>query len=432
MKSKADKRKEQGVRWRWAGAICLLLITAIMTFTVSTVHAAQANIAWDPPTTTTAGLGGYKLYIGNAPGVYSQSLDVGSATSYSLANLSDGTTYYITVASYDASGLEGIKATEISKAFPMRYTLTATSQTGGAINPVGVTGNRAISGTSVITSVTVDQGTNLSFSIVPDTGYVISDVKADGVSVGAVSSYTFNTISSDHTLSATFSAQSAPVTYTINASAGTGGGISPTGTLTLNSGASQAFTIAAAAGYRVADVKIDGASVGAVTSYSFANLSANHTISATFAQTPSSAVFAANCGGGAYTDGTGKVYQADAKFLGGTASTTSAAIGGTSDQPLYQSVRVGNSTYKIPVTNGNYLVTLKFAENIETAAGKRVFNIKMEGVTVVSNLDVFAKAGKNRAYDITVPIAVNDRELKIAFISKIGSAMISAISVAAQ
>jgi hypothetical protein len=48
------------------------------------------------------------------------------------------------------------------------------------------------------------------------------------------------------------------------------------------SGASRAFTITPATGYRVASVLVDGASVGAVTSYTFSNVRANHTISASF------------------------------------------------------------------------------------------------------------------------------------------------------
>ena len=57
----------------------------------------------------------------------------------------------------------------------------------------------------------------------------------------------------------------------------------------MNSGGSQSYTITPAAGYHVTDVLVDGSSVGAVTSYNFANLSNNHTISASFANTPPTA-----------------------------------------------------------------------------------------------------------------------------------------------
>ena len=73
-----------------------------------------------------------------------------------------------------------------------------------------------------------------------------------------------------------------PTTYTINVTAAANGSIAP-GTATVNSGASQTFTITPNTGYYVADVLVDGASVGAVTSYPFSNVTANHTIAASFA-----------------------------------------------------------------------------------------------------------------------------------------------------
>ena len=73
-----------------------------------------------------------------------------------------------------------------------------------------------------------------------------------------------------------------PTTYTINATAGTGGSISPSGAVTVNEGNSQTFTITPASGYAISDVKVDGRSVGAVSSYPFTNVTANHTIHASF------------------------------------------------------------------------------------------------------------------------------------------------------
>ncbi len=71
-------------------------------------------------------------------------------------------------------------------------------------------------------------------------------------------------------------------TYTINATAGTGGSISPSGTVSVNYGTNQTFTITASSGYSITNVLVDGSSVGAVASYTFPNVATNHTISATF------------------------------------------------------------------------------------------------------------------------------------------------------
>lgn len=70
---------------------------------------------------------------------------------------------------------------------------------------------------------------------------------------------------------------------TVFASAGTGGSISPSGAVAVACFASQGFTITPGAGYHVADVRVDGGSVGAVTSFAFNNVTANHTIAASFA-----------------------------------------------------------------------------------------------------------------------------------------------------
>jgi hypothetical protein len=72
-------------------------------------------------------------------------------------------------------------------------------------------------------------------------------------------------------------------TYTITTTAGTGGSISPSGSVSVNHGASQTFTITPNTNYGVASVLVDGNSVGVVTTYTFTNVTANRTIAATFA-----------------------------------------------------------------------------------------------------------------------------------------------------
>ena len=79
--------------------------------------------------------------------------------------------------------------------------------------------------------------------------------------------------------------------YTITATAGEGGSITPTGEVSVKEGASQTFTITASEGYAIADVLVDGQSVGAVDSYTFENITANHTIAAVFTRTASDVQF---------------------------------------------------------------------------------------------------------------------------------------------
>ena len=79
--------------------------------------------------------------------------------------------------------------------------------------------------------------------------------------------------------------------YTITATAGEGGSITPAGEVSVKEGASQTFTITASEGYAIADVLVDGQSVGAVDSYTFENVTANHTIAALFTRTASDVQF---------------------------------------------------------------------------------------------------------------------------------------------
>jgi len=230
------------------------------------------------------------------------------------------------------------------------YTITASAGIGGSISPSG--------------TVTVNSGADQIFAITPTTGYHIKDVKVDGSSVGAVNSYTFTSINSNHRISVEFvwtvdttppvieasaptevntptvtitgkvtdnvgvvsvwvgakKAEFAPdgtfsepvsldegintikvvafdtsgnkgekdltvtykKTFTIVSLAGHGGLISPSGTITVNSGDSMAFTITPNSGYKISLVKVDGISKGSISSYTFTNITSDHTIEVMF------------------------------------------------------------------------------------------------------------------------------------------------------
>ena len=152
----------------------------------------------------------------------------------------------------------------------------------------------------------MNHGENLAFTITPNTGYSITSVAVDGVSQGTISSYTFNNVSANHTISATFTAH----VYTISASAGSGGTISPSGNVTVSYGGSQTFVIIPNSGYAISDVLVDGVSQGVVGIYAFGNVTAHHTISARFSQITYTIQASAETGGtispsGAVTVGQG-------------------------------------------------------------------------------------------------------------------------------
>ena len=93
--------------------------------------------------------------------------------------------------------------------------------------------------------------------------------------------------------------------YTIKATAGAGGSISPSGSISVREGRDQTFTITPDKGYAVANVKIDGKSIGAVKSYTFENVSRTHTIEVIFMKAngnPQTGVFVDVATGSYYED----------------------------------------------------------------------------------------------------------------------------------
>ena len=215
--------------------------------------------------TASAGTGGSITPSGSVtvPNGGSQTFAITPATGYQIASvLVDGGSVGA-VASYVFTNVSANHT--IAAAFtPITHVITASAGTGGSITPSG--------------AVTVAHGGSLTFAITPATGYQIASVLVDGASVGAVASYVFSSVTANHTIAASFSA----ITYAITASAGTGGSITPSGAVSVAFGGSQTFTITAAPGYQIASVLVDGASVGTVSTYTFTNVTANHTIAASF------------------------------------------------------------------------------------------------------------------------------------------------------
>ena len=192
--------------------------------------------------------------------------------------------------------------------------LTAIAAPGWAFNGWG----GDISGVSNPASVVVNNDTSVTakFVALPDVGFYSVNIVKIGSGSGTFSlsptgdTYplgTVVTITATPSLGSTFggwggdvsgSSASASVTvtrnmavtatftqnaYTITASAGSGGVISPSGAVSVARGSSRSFAITPSSGYQVSSVLVDGVSVGVVSSYSFNNVQAAHTIAASFA-----------------------------------------------------------------------------------------------------------------------------------------------------
>jgi hypothetical protein len=120
------------------------------------------------------------------------------------------------------------------------------------------------------------------------------------------------------------------------------------------------------------------------------------------------------CGGAAYTDSKGQAWSADKDSNGGLVSSVSGPVAGTTDPALFQDGRMpgdgGPLVYTFPVANGSYHANLYFAElySGDAFVGGRVFNVKVEGTTVLQNFDIFATAGANKALIKGVDFAVTN------------------------
>ncbi len=127
------------------------------------------------------------------------------------------------------------------------------------------------------------------------------------------------------------------------------------------------------------------------------------TPTATFTNTPApiiASTWRVNAGGPAYTDSLGNAWSADTQFTAGSTIAEGGTIAGTNDSTLYDTQRYGsNFSYVFHVPTGSYQATLLFAETYsgDEAVGDRVFDVAVNGVTVLTNLDVFAQVGANKA-----------------------------------
>ncbi|MCK9426624.1 MAG: family 16 glycosylhydrolase [Ignavibacteriaceae bacterium] len=118
-------------------------------------------------------------------------------------------------------------------------------------------------------------------------------------------------------------------------------------------------------------------------------------------------------------------------FLSGTVRTYSPdlVVANSNGDSVYTSERNDFPTYRVRVTNGTYKVTMMFAENAHTLAGKRVFDVLVENKMIEENLDLIAKVGANSAYIITVTTDVLDEMLDLYFQTEVGTNVINGLIV---
>jgi Malectin domain/Bacterial TSP3 repeat len=456
----------------------------LMLLLLSTpAFATSVNLAWNP--SSSAQVTGYKVYYGYASRQYSTHLDVGKSTTAVVSGLNDAKIYFFAATAYDAAGNQSGYSNEVSydltkvdsdkdglkdwdelsfhKTDPNR----ADTDGDGLNDGIEVNTHRTdplkadTDGDAISDGQEIAKGSNpLDAGSIPSTDDVVFAVNAGGPQYAAVDGIAYQADGkfsggSTYTTTATIAGTADDRLYQSERFGNFSYNIPVTnGNYEVTLKFAEVYF--SAVGQRVFNVSVEGktvlsnvdivAKVGPRTAYdvtiptsvndgvlniSFSSVVNNAKVSGIKVE-PRELVFAVNAGGSQYNGVDGTPYQADAKFAGGSTYSVTAAIVGTTDPRLYQSERFGNFSYNIPVANGDYEVTLKFAEIFHTTTGKRVFNVSTEGKTVLSNLDIVAKVGPKKAYDVTVPVTVTDGTLNIGFSSVVDFAKVSGFIVVAK
>jgi len=219
------------------------------------------------------------------------------------------------------------KAHSLAAAFVPLPVITATISGNGSLTPPGKT--------------VVPFGGSQTYTITPVSGYDLTSLLVNGKAQTLATSYTFTNVTANQAIATTFKLRSDHVI--ISASAGAGGSISPSGPQTVAKGSAPMFTVAPNTDYRVLDVKVDGKSVGAVTSYTFSNVQKNAVIAATFTKLP--------------------------------VITAKQSVGGIIDPPGGLPIAYnGSRTYSVTPATGYDLVSLVINGKTKPAAGIFVFS----------------------------------------------------------
>jgi fibronectin type 3 domain-containing protein len=132
-------------------------------------------------------------------------------------------------------------------------------------------------------------------------------------------------------------------------------------------------------------------------------------------------------------------FVADTDFSGGATATnwtgaiTTTGLINPAPRAVYQSERYGNSMYTIPglTANGSYTVRLHFCENYNSGSGQRVFNVAINGTTVLTNFDIYATTGGQHIANIQqfTENANSSGQMVVEFTTVTGNALINGVEI---
>ena len=133
---------------------------------------------------------------------------------------------------------------------------------------------------------------------------------------------------------------------------------------------------------------------------------------------PSNVEIAINCGGPEFRTKAGVTYQKDNYFNGGEPSDfgTNSEIKNTKEKEIYQTERWSTEdlVYNIPLKKpGKYVLVLKFSEVYFNNKNEKVFDFKFGDETILENIDIYSKVGKNNAYDEFIEFELKNKQIYV-------------------
>jgi len=251
--------------------------------------------------------------------------------------------------------LSNIIATHtVSVSFKMfTYTVTASAGANGSINPTG--------------AMTKDYGSSQLFTATANAGYTVDKWQVDGADAQTGgTTYTLSNITATHTVAVSFKM----LTYTITASAGANGSISPSGTFSKDYGSSQLFTATPTTGYVVDKWTLDGADIQTgSTAYTLSNITATHTVTVSFKIITYTVTGTAGANGSISPSGTfSKDYGSSQLF------TVTPTAGYAVDKWTVDGVDIqtGGTTYTLSGITATHTVQASFVQNVYTLTINKV------------------------------------------------------------
>ncbi len=262
-------------------------------------------------------------------------------------------------------------------------------------------GSVAVDGSPYTEPIVVEEGTGLGLTATPSEDWMFQGWSGD---LGGSENPTTITMDGHKDVTATFVPEEV-IQYTITATAGANGSITPSGDVTVNKGDDQSFTITPNAGYHIDDVLVDGTSVGSVSEYTFTNVTDDHTIHATFAINQYTIAVSASPGAGGTASGGGTYNHGATVNLSASPNAGYNFVNWTEDgsevstDPAYSFTATASRTLVANFAEITYTLTF----DVEDAAGNPISGatITLNGTTNPAGNYVFSGLAAGQ-YDYTV------------------------------